>query len=211
MAKRTLVIGDKNLSSWSLRPWIALKQAGVPFDEELVRLYQPDTAARIARHSPTGRVPVLVDGELTVWESLAICEYAAELAPEAKLWPADRAVRAEARSAATEMHGGFAELRKLMAMNIVKRLPRPASTPQLDADIARIVALWERCRARHGRGGPFLFGHFTVADAMYAPVTTRFTTYGVALSAASQAYVEAMRDLPAMKEWAAAAALEPAK
>jgi len=211
VAKRTLVIGDKNLSSWSLRPWLALKQAGVPFDEELVMLYQPDTAARIARFSPTGRVPVLVDGDLTVWESLAICEYAAELAPEARLWPADRAVRAEARAVATEMHGGFAELRRLMAMNITKRLPRPAATPQLDADIGRILALWQGTRARHGKGGPFLFGHFTVADAMYAPVTTRFTTYGVPLPAPVQAYVDAVRALPAMQEWAAAAALEPAK
>lgn len=209
MAQRTLVIGDKNLSSWSLRPWIALKQAGLPFAEEQVMLYQPDTAERIARHSPTGRVPVLVEGNLTIWESLAICEYAAELAPG--LWPADRATRAAARAIATEMHGGFAELRRLMAMNIVKRLPRPASTPQLDSDIARVVALWEGCRARHAKDGPFLFGHFTVADAMYAPVTTRFTTYGVALPAASQAYVEAVRNLPAMKEWAAAAVREPAK
>lgn len=208
MPEPTLVIGDKNLSSWSLRAWLALVQAGVGFREVVVRLDRPTTRTEILRHSPSGRVPCLIDGEVVVWESLAICEYAAERRPEARLWPEDRAVRAHARAVAAEMHAGFAELRARMAMDIRSRLPRPTRTPALEADIARIVAIWEGCRARFGAGGPFLFGAFTIADAMFAPATTRFATYGEPLPPVAQGYADAVRALPAMRAWAEAAAGE---
>ncbi|MEX2649444.1 MAG: glutathione S-transferase family protein [Alphaproteobacteria bacterium] len=204
MAERTLVIGTKSWSSWSLRPWLALRQAGIPFDEVVIPLRRPDTATAIARFSPSGKVPVLIEGELRIWDSLAICEYAAELAPA--LWPADAAARAVARSVSAEMHAGFMELRRLMSMDVTARLPAPESTPTLRSDIARILELWGDCRARFEPSGPFLFGAFSVADAMYAPVVTRFVTYGVKLTQSARAYVEAMTALPAMRDWASASA-----
>lgn len=208
MANRTLVVGSKNLSSWSLRPWLALRHAGIPFDEIVVDFLKATRGAEIKRHSPSRRVPVLIEGDLRIWDSLAICEYAAELAPEAGLWPDERAARAIARAVSAEMHAGFAELRRLMSMDIVARLPAPTRTPALDADIARVIELWADCRARFGAGGPFLFGRFTIADAMYAPVTTRFVTYGEPLPPVAHAYVDAVTALPAMKAWAEASAKE---
>jgi glutathione S-transferase len=205
----TLVIGNKNYSSWSLRPWLALKQAGIPFEEVMVDLYARDAKAQLARHSPSGRVPALIDGALTVWDSIAICEYAAEIEPA--LWQQDRAARATARSVSAEMHSGFAALRSKMPMDCQARLPGAGRTPESEKDIARIAALWEECRGRYGADGPFLFGRFSIADAMYAPVVWRFRSYGVELPPVARAYANTMEALPAMQDWLAAALAEPAK
>lgn len=201
-----LVIGDRNFSSWSLRPWLAAKQAGLAFDEVCVRLRRPETKAEILRHSPSGKVPCLIDGETVVWDSLAICETLAESAPS--LWPATPAARAEARAVSAEMHSGFTALRGGMGMDIRASHPGEGRTPDVQADIDRIVAIWESCRARHAAGGPFLFGAFSIADAMYAPVVWRFTTYAVDVPPASRAWMDAMLALPAMREWQAAALAE---
>ncbi|MBM3565053.1 MAG: glutathione S-transferase family protein [Alphaproteobacteria bacterium] len=213
MAKLVLVIGSRNYSSWSLRPWLALKQAGADFHEILIDLDDPDKVAKIRAHSPAGKVPVLKDGPVTVWESLAICEYAAELFPRASLWPVDRAARAHARAVSTEMHSGFPNLRSELSMNILNRSKRMRDQsnlkPETWADVTRIFALWQDCRRRFGKDGPFLFGAFTNADAMYAPVVTRFRTYQVPLPAAAKDYCDAVWALPAMQEWTAAAKSEP--
>lgn len=211
MSDPTLVMGNKAYSSWSLRPWLAMKQAGLPFAETVIPLRQPDTAARIAAHSPSGRVPCLLDGDLVLWDSLAICEYVAELAPGAGLWPADRAARAVARAVSAEMHSGFVSLRTTMSMDLKRDLKGQGMTEATAADIARIEALWADARTRFGgpAGGPFLFGAFTIADAMFAPVVTRLETYGVAVSPVSRAYMDAVLALPAMREWIAAAKAEP--
>jgi len=209
MSARTLYLGNKNYSSWSLRPWLALRHAGVPFDEVIIPLDQPDTDGRIRAASPAGRVPILHDGELVIWDSLAICEYAAELAPAAGLWPDDRAERARARAVSCEMHSGFAALRTALNMNIRRPptvVPRDAA---VEADIARIVALWTECRRRSQGAGDFLFGRFTIADAMFAPVVTRFRSYAVPIEGPAAAYAEAMWRLPLLKEWVAAAVAEP--
>ncbi|MDR3515934.1 MAG: glutathione S-transferase family protein [Azospirillaceae bacterium] len=205
----TLVIGNKAYSSWSLRPWLALMQAGATFQEILIPLDQPDTATAIRHHSPTGRVPLLRHGAITVWESLAICEYVAELFPAAGLWPEDAAPRALARALACEMHAGFAALRHDMPMNLKHRFPGQGRTPATLADIARITTCWLEARARFGGDGPFLFGRFSIADAMFAPVCTRFMTYAVDLPAAAQAYVDAILALPALQAWMRAADAEP--
>ncbi|KAA3448330.1 glutathione S-transferase [Mesorhizobium sp. SARCC-RB16n] len=213
MSEFTLYIGNKCFSSWSLRPWVAMRHLEIPFEEVLVRLRTPETAAKLAKVSPTGQVPVLVhkplkhDGRI-IWETLAILEYLADFFPEKKLWPADIGARALARSAATEMHSGFREVRYGWPMN----LRRPKGHKRLDAEgeiqRARIEALWRECREKHGKGGLFLFGHFTVADAMYAPVVTRFDTYGGKLASDTRAYVEAVLATPAMRQWYAEAAGE---
>jgi len=215
MGGRILVIGNKNYSSWSLRPWLALRIAGIAFEEVRVPLYEAGSKAAILRHSPAGRVPVLLDGDVTVWESLAICEYAAELAPRARLWPADPAARAHARAISAEMHAGFAALRQALPMNLRAERARIPLEPAVRADVERVAAIWEECRARFGAaapagasGGPFLFGAFTIADAMYAPVATRFHSYGVALPPVAQAYADALRALAPMREWAAAGVAE---
>ncbi|HMW17790.1 MAG TPA: glutathione S-transferase family protein [Accumulibacter sp.] len=206
----TLVIGDRNLSSWSLRPWLAARQAGIPFAEIAVRLGQPDSAESIRRHSPSGKVPCLLVGEGTarwpIWDSLAICEYLAEQNPD--LWPTDRAQRAEARSVSAEMHSGFSALRQHLSMNINASRPLPSLPPDVAADVGRIIAIWESCRARHGRQGGFLFGTFSIADAMYAPVVWRFRTYAIDVPSASQDWLQTMLDLPAMREWQAGALAE---
>jgi glutathione S-transferase len=201
----TLILGSKNYSSWSLRAFLAMKQTGAPFDELVIRLDQPTTRAEILRVSPSGRVPALKDGELVVWDSLAVGEYLAEKFPSAGLWPADAAARAVARSVSAEMHSGCQALRQNMPMNIRRRAPGVGRAPGVEEDIARIFAIWRECRARFGAGGPFLFGRQTLADAMYAPVATRFVTYEVALDDAARAYVDALHALPAMKEWIEAA------
>jgi glutathione S-transferase len=207
----TLIVGNRNYSSWSLRPWLAMKHAGVAFDEVRVPLNRPDTRAQILRHSPSGRVPCLVDGTLAVWDSMAICEYVNERYAGGRLWPDDVAQRARARSIAAEMHSGFAALRTHMPMDIRARYPdRGASAvarPDVGEDIARIQAIWSDCLS--ASGGPFLFGGFSVADAFYAPVVTRFRTYAVALPAGLSVYSEAVFALPAMQQWVAAAAAEP--
>jgi glutathione S-transferase len=209
MSAFILVIGNKNYSSWSLRPWLAMKMADVPFQELVIPLRQDATVAEIARHSPGGRVPALRHGELVVWESIAILEYVAEAFPEARLWPQQRETRAVARAVSAEMHAAFAALRTHMPMNIRGSKPGRGRTPEVEKDIRRVVALWEDCRGRFGSEGPFLFGAFGNADAMYAPVVTRFTTYGVALEGTARAYADAILALPPMREWFAAAKAEP--
>lgn len=204
-----LTIGNKCYSSWSLRPWIAMKHLGIPFEEGFVRLRTPETAANLAKVSPNEMVPVLDhDGKL-VWETLAILEYLNELFPEKRLWPEDRDARTLARCVATEMHSGFREVRYGWPMN----LRRPKRYKALEGDgarqRARIEAIWRECRERYGEGGPFLFGHFTAADAMYAPVATRFDTYGGELEPVTRDYVDAVLATPAMREWYAGAAAEP--
>ena len=206
----TLVIGNRNYSSWSLRPWLAMKWAGLVFDEVRVRLNRPDTTAEILRYSPSGRVPCLVDGALAVWDSMAICEYVNEQYCGGSLWPRAVAERARARSIAAEMHSGFAALRTHMPMDIrsrhADRGKAAAARAGVSADIARIQSIWMDCLA--ARGGPFLFGGFSLADAFYAPVVTRFRTYAVVLPAPLSAYSVSVFALPAMKEWVAAAATE---
>ena len=209
MADLTLIVGNKNYSSWSLRPFVALKQVGAPFDEVVVPLRHPDTSSRIGHYTPAGRVPVLRHGDITVWESLAICEYLAETFPAAELWPSDRAARAVARSLSTEMHAGFAALRQACPMNIRGEKGARTFEAAVTADIERVQAIWRDCRERFGDGGPFLFGKPGNADAMYAPVVTRFRTYGVKLDEVSAAYAEAVWSLPAMQEWIEAARKEP--
>ncbi len=203
MSSLTLVIGNKNYSSWSLRPWLALREAGLAFREELVPLYVAGSADALARLSPSGRVPVLKIGDLAIHESLAICETAAELAPQAGLWPAEFEARALARAVSSEMHAGFSALRHAMPMNVRGRAKRPpAISDAVRSDIARVERIWDACRARHGSGGPFLFGRFGIADAMFAPVVTRFRTYAVALAPESRTYCEAVEALLSMQEWA---------
>ena len=204
-----LIIGNKNYSSWSLRPWIAMKVAGIDFDETVIPLYEPGSREQVLAYSPAGKVPVLIDGDTPVWESLAILEYLAEKFPRAGLWPADTRARSHARVVATEMHGGFQALRKNCTMNMwlpAKTRPQPEEGM---ADVRRIDALWSDCRARFGQGGAFLFGGFGAADAMYAPVVSRFHTYGLPLSAVARAYVDAVMALPAWREWHDAALKEP--
>ncbi|SMC18533.1 glutathione S-transferase [Andreprevotia lacus DSM 23236] len=203
-----LVIGNKKYSSWSLRPWLGLTQAGIAFDERVINLYAPDSLAQRLAVTPTGKVPALVDGELVIWETLAIAEYVAEKYPQAGLWPADATARAVARAVCAEMHAGFVPLRSTCNMDLSRR-KTVEITPAVQADVDRIVALWADCRARFGTSGPFLFGAFSWADAFYAPVATRFRTYGIALPPEAQAYVDLLLALPAFKAWEAAALAEP--
>jgi glutathione S-transferase len=203
-----LYVGNKRISSWSLRPYLALAHAGADFTTETILLDLPDTKAKIAAVNPAGRVPVLHDDQLVIAESLAICEYVAELYPAAGLWPDDRAERARARAIATEMHGGFAALRREMSMDIGAKKPGAGRTSESLADIARVTQIWRDQLA--ASGGPFLFGAFTIADAMFAPVATRFDTYEVELDDPCAAYVRTVLALPAMRAWARDAAEEPA-
>ena len=203
-----LVIGNKNYSSWSLRPWIAMKQIGLTFDEAVIPMAMPSTKAEMLKYAPTGLVPVLIDGEALVFETIAILEYLNDKYPEAHLWPKDLAARAHARSIAAEMHGGFAALRRDCPMNIRRPVRKHIVSPEAAKQAERIDALWSDARTRFGQGGPFLFGHFTNADAMYAPVINRFHTYDLPRSKTSQAYMDAMMALPAWKEWEAASRAE---
>ena len=209
VAEFTLYIGNKNYSSWSLRPWLAMKQAGLAFDEVVIPLYTPTTAQEILRHSPSGRVPCLKHGDVTVWDSLAIVEYLAELFPQAQLWPADPDARAAARGVAAEMHAGFTALRQNMPMNIRAAFPGQGLSPAVQEDINRITALWRDCRRRFAGHKPLLFGDFSIADAMYAPIVARFATYGVVLDEDARDYVRLILELPAMREWIEAAKREP--
>ncbi len=208
MSDFTLVIGNKNYSSWSLRAWLAMKRTGVPFEEILIPLNQGNWRESILSHSPAGKVPVLKHGTITVWDTLAIFEYLAEQFPDAGLWPADVAARATARSAAAEMHSGFGALRQYLPMNLRKPLPGRGRGIGVDADIARVCAIWRDCRERFGAGGPFLFGRFCAADAAFAPVAARFATYDVALDDACAAYRDAILARAEMREWYAAARAE---
>ncbi|MGO4304584.1 glutathione S-transferase family protein [Cupriavidus sp. RAF12] len=203
-----LVIGNKNYSSWSLRPWLLLRHAGIAFEEIPVRLSTKEFSSDVARFSPAGKVPVLVDDGVTVWDSLSISEYVAERFPEKALWPADPATRALARSVCAEMHSGFGDLRSQMPMNVTAVLPGCGWNVAVQRDVDRIAAIWEDLRARYGAEGPFLFGKFSVADAFFAPVVSRFATYGVHLPEAAKAYADFMLALPAMQEWISAAGEE---
>lgn len=205
----TLVIGNKNYSSWSMRPWIAMKAAGIAFNEIVIPLYEPGSKEEILKYSPAGKVPILIDGGEPVWESLAILEHLAERFPQAGLWPADQRARSHARAVATEMHAGFQALRRDCTMNLwLPPKPRPQNDEVME-NVRRIEALWADCRARFGSGGPFLFGTFGNADAMYAPVVARFHNYGLPVSAETRAYMDAVMALPAWQEWLAAALKEP--
>ncbi len=209
MDSLTLVIGSKNYSSWSLRAWLGLRAQGIPFEEILIPLDTHGTAERIRAQSAAGLVPVLKDGPVTVWESLAILEYAAERFPEKDLWPVDREARALARSVSHEMHAGFAALRETCTMNCRRRYDSFGLDADTRSDVARIVDIWALCRSKYGTGGAFLFGAFSNADAMYAPVESRFVTYGVELDAGARAYTDAVMAHPAMQEWLAAGEDEP--
>jgi glutathione S-transferase len=211
MADFTIYLGNKNYSSWSLRPWLVLKATGLDFDEVMIPLDQPGTKAEILRYSPSGRVPVLHHGDRVIWDGLAIAEYLAELAPERLLWPADPVARALARSISAEMHAGFAALRNHCPMNIRSSFPNRGVTPEVQADINRIGTIWRDCRRRFGEAsvGPFLFGGFTIADAMFAPIVSRFRTYKIDLDETCQAYADAVWSLPSFLEWQAAAGNEP--
>ncbi len=202
-----IVLGNKQYSSWSMRPWLALKFAGAPFEEVVIGLDLPDTAQKIAQYSPSGRVPALIDGPLTVWESLSICEYLAEKFPEAQLWPKDAALRALLRSASNEMHAGFTNLRNDCSMKFLKQYPAKPLRPETQADVDRIVALWSQCLKESG--GPYLTGAKPgIADAMYTPVVSRFRTYSIPVSGAAKAYCDAIWALPAVLEWIAGAKAE---
>jgi glutathione S-transferase len=204
-----LIIGNKNYSSWSLRPWLAMKVAGIAFDEEVISLSATDFKARLSKVSATGKVPALLDGDVHVWESLAILEYVAEKYPHARLWPADPAPRALARAIAAEMHAGFAPLRRALPMNMWRPVIPRQLTPEVKANVRRIEEMWIDCRTRYGAGGAFLFGGFGAADAMYAPIVSRFHTYAVEVGEAARAYMDAVMALPAWGEWRAAALAEP--
>lgn len=202
MAGLTLAIGNKNYSSWSMRPWLALRASGIPFDEVFIPLYTDQADKdKILAFSRAGKVPVLVDGDITVWDSLAIIEYLAERFPDAKLWPEDRAARAHARAVCAEMHSGFQALRNECGMNLHRPVKAIALSADAEVNVARVQELWLDCRKRYGAGGPFLFGRFGAADAMYAPVVHRFRTYAIPVVPEVKAYMDAMLALPAFQEW----------
>lgn len=215
MARLTLIVGNKNYSSWSLRGYLAVKASGLDFKEVVVPLRRPETRQDILAYSPSGLVPAIIDhgaGDIVVWESLAICEYLHEVVPAAGLWPRDTTARAHARASAAEMHAGFAALRRNLPMDITHDRRTESRADLVRDDISRITTLWNTARARFGAaaGGPFLYGNFCAADAMFAPVATRFRTYGVKLDAVSTTYCEAIFAHPAFKEWEAAALGETA-
>jgi len=209
MSDYTLYIGNKNYSSWSLRPWLAMKVAEIPFEEKLILLFDDDWKANIAKVSPSARVPVLTDGDQTIWETMAILEYLAERHPDKGLWPTDAKARAMARCIANEMHAGFSALRNNMPMNIRKSHPGRGMGAGVAEDIARIQEIWNECRSRFGQDGPFLFGKFCNADAMFAPVVSRLTTFAVELDVVSAAYRDAVQALPDMIAWSDAGRIEP--
>jgi glutathione S-transferase len=209
MSSLELVIGNKNYSSWSFRPWIMMAMAGLKFKETLVKLDTPEFKPAVLRHSKAGKVPILHHGKVTVWETLAIMEYLADAYPSKHFWPQSKPARAMARAVSHEMHAGFGALRNACPMNM--RRPRKAVHFSVEtlANIARIEALWKDCRAAYGKGGPFLFGQFTVADAMYAPVVSRFETYDIKVSKISRAYMDAVQETKAYRSWKDAALKEP--
>jgi glutathione S-transferase len=203
------VIGNKNYSSWSMRPWLALRAGDIAFDEIFIPLYTGEAdKKRLLAYTPSGKVPVLIDGDVTVWDSLAIIEYAAERFPQARLWPEDRASRAYARSISAEMHSGFAALRNECGMNLHRPVGAIPLSAQARADIARIQQIWTDCRKRYGKSGPFLFGAFGGADAMFAPVVHRFRIYAIEVEPEVRDYMAAMTALPAFEEWTRAGLAE---
>ena len=212
MSDFTIVLGNKRYSSWSLRGWLLLKQTGAAFDEIVIPLDLPQTKRDILSHNPAGKVPVIKTGKAVVWDSLAIAEYLHERFPEAGIWPKDAAARALARSVSAEMHAGFAAVRAHLPMDVctqdAARGKRALAEPPVAAEVDRVIAIWNDCRAGYGSGGDFLFGDWCAADAMYAPVVTRFATYAVPLQGPTAAYRDAVMTTPAMAEWIAAAQAE---
>ena len=208
MSPLQLIIGNKAYSSWSLRPWLVMRHAGIEFTEVRLPLYTTSWNETIGKYSPTGKVPVLVDGSVTVWESLAICEYLADKFPDRGLWPTASETRAVARAISAEMHSGFVGLRTEMPMNMRRRIPDKIRTSAVTAEIGRVVSIWNDIRSRFGDGGPYLFGDFSIADAMYAPIVSRFTTYAVELDGTAARYAETILKLPALRDWYAEAQLE---
>jgi len=206
MKKPILIIGNKNYSSWSLRPWLMLKHAGVDFDELRIPLFEPGSREKLLAHSPAGLVPIYREGDLLIWDTLAIAEYVYENHPS--LWPADRAARARARAVSAEMHSGFVPLRKAMPMNIRATGRKVASTPELEADIARIKSIWRELRKQYASAGPWLFGQYSIADGMFAPVVFRFLTYGVTEQGAVDEYLQTVSRDPLIRDWIAASAKE---
>lgn len=203
----TLIIGNKNYSSWSLRPWLALKHWGIPFEEIRIPLYQPESRAKLLHYSPSAKVPTLLKDGQPIWDSLAILEYLAEEFPQYGWWPEDRRARAIARSVSAEMHSGFMAVRENLPMNLRARQSCP-DLPAVHQEIERIQSLWQDCRTDFGQAGAFLFGAFSIADAMYAPVVSRFVTYGVTVGPIQRAYMDAVWALPALQDWAEAAIAE---
>ncbi|MGE8566965.1 Stringent starvation protein A [compost metagenome] len=197
----TLIIGNKNYSSWSLRPWLALRATGIAFTEQKLGFFTEEFSRKVGAVSPAGLVPVLLDQDFAVWDSLAICEYVAERHPDAGLWPKDAKARARARSLVAQMHSGFGALRNALPMNIEAHLPGIKLPEAAQQDISRLQAIWHDTRAEFGQGGPFLFGAFSIADAFFAPVVSRFTTYGIAAAGAVRDYMDAVLALPAMQDW----------
>ena len=209
MSSLTLLIGNKRYSSWSLRPWIAMKVLGVEFNEILLPLYQPDSTEQVLRYSPTGKVPALIDGQTVVWESLAILDYLADRFRSLPMWPNELPARGMARAIAAEMHAGFGPLRRHCPMNMMRDPKKPRDVPaDVLANVQRIDAIWTLAREKFGKGGPFLFGAFSGADAMYAPVVSRFASYSLPASKASRDYMDVMIALPAWKAWEASASQE---
>jgi glutathione S-transferase len=204
-----LIIGNKLYSSWSLRPWILMEALDLPFDETVIPLHQDDTAASIKTHASAGKVPILKDGNVMVWESLAIMEYLHEKFPNAGIWPKDATARAHARCIANEMHAGFQPLRQACPMNLGKSFKPKDYADDVKASVARVEAIWSEARSRFGSGGPFLYGAFSAADAMYAPIVTRLDTYGFPVSGLSRAYMDAVLTSPAFVAWRDAAFREP--
>jgi glutathione S-transferase len=206
----TLVIGNKNYSSWSMRPWLALRASNIAFEEVFIPLYTDNPADKqhILSFTRSGKVPVLIDGDITVWDSLSIIEYVAERFPGAKLWPQDAAMRAHARSILAEMHSGFLALRNECGMNLRRPIRAVGLSTDARANVARIEDIWRECRERYGTSGPFLFGAFSAADAMYAPVVHRFRTYAIDVGAEAKAYMERMMALPAFRDWTEAGLAE---
>jgi glutathione S-transferase len=204
-----LIIGNKKYSSWSFRPWVAMTVAGIPFDEQVIPFESEEFRRAVGAVSGTGKVPVLIDGGIRIWESLAILEYLAEKFPAAGLWPKDVAARAHARVVSNEMHAGFQALRNHLPMNFARRVIKRDLLPPVVTDVRRIEALWADCRARFGKSGPFLFGAFSNADAMYAPVVGRFYTYDVDVGEETRTYMNAVLALPAWQQWTAAGIKEP--
>jgi glutathione S-transferase len=204
-----LTLANRNYSSWSLRAWLVLERTGAPFEAQVIPLRQPDTDAEIRRRSPSGRLPVLLDGDVLVWDSLAIAEYLAERFPSTRLWPSDPTARATARAACAELHAGFTALRQTLPMNLRRRRPGGFEAPSVMADIARITKIWLDLRHEYGAGGPYLFGEWGIADAFFTPIAARFRTYGVPLPPEAAAYRDALLTWPAFRRWEAEAEREP--
>jgi glutathione S-transferase len=205
-----LIVGNKNYSSWSMRPWIAMRTFGLDFTDVVIPLYEPGSREKVLKYSPSGKVPCLIDGDVTVWETLAILDYLADKFPDIPMWPKDLKARGFARAISSEMHAGFVALRNHCPMNMRRDRTEPREmTPDVTANVARIEAIWSEARSRFGAGGPLLFGAFSNADAMYAPVVSRFASYSIPVGDVSRRYMDATMALPAWKEWEEAGRIEP--